>query len=653
MGQPFFCENTSYVENGQIYIKLAWFTGLDTKVYPNGRDYYIQWNNVLGGGIDTYFSSSTLMVKLTLSNIEPTIDYTFTLTAEGESGSDTVVVRSAQASGDPPYEWRCSFQPSILHQWIWDYNSGSWAAQAGTCAACALVSLKQIHEYSEGKGVEQYSIGWLFGNRLPSQLQGEELNNEAVLTQLKNDGTPVYTFIPESVKRGWPDNYTYYDKYGLPGAKNTISAIYNDIIDSARPQRIQSFTKYTTWTITDLRRIIYNNQCAIITINLYDNFYESENNGGWIPKYHSGSFRTGHMMVVLGWKYVNNQFYFICQNSWGDWVGDSGLFYLPADNNFTSGWWEIVDGNYPYPSPPIPSAPLIDTSYGNNSDGRFEGGFILKWGASSGATKYKVKVRRGYDSNIQEFSFGNTTSGMVYGLQYGVTYYLSVCAGNNYNSYSAYSSENIGTTAPQTPTISLGTTTSNSITINTGSMSGNYDKIRIYRQDSGIYLECDANNSVTFTGLTTGQSYSFYAKSRFTINNTTIWSANQSNTITAKSSSPRPIDWSWTTAERNAFNNHGAVTTLTWDRWNSFVDKIVEFRNYKGLTEYVTVGGTSYHITNAKVSSSNKTLTALKFNIARTAIGNMNSTGITDRVPGDIVYGSYFITLEDKLKGIT
>ena len=57
-------------------------------------------------------------------------------------------------------------------------------------------------------------------------------------------------------------------------------------------------------------------------------------------------------------------------------------------------------------------------------------------------------------------------------------------------------------------------------------MSGNYDKIRIYRQDSGTYLECDANNSVTFTGLTTGQSYSFYAKSRFTINNTTIWSAN-------------------------------------------------------------------------------------------------------------------------------
>lgn len=303
-------------------------------------------------------------------------------------------------------------------------------------------------------------------------------------------------------------------------------------------------------------------------------------------------------------------------------------------------------------TPSVPSAPLFDTSYGNNSDGRFEGGFMLKWGASSGATKYKVKVRRGYDGYIQEFSFGTpTTSGLVYGLQYGVTYYLSVCAGNDYG-YSAYSSENQGTTAPQTPTISLGNTTSNSIAISTGSISGNYDKIRVYRQDNGTYLECNANSSVTFTGLTMGQSYSFYAKSKFTINNTTIWSANQSDTITATPSSPRPIDWSWTTAERNAFNNKGVVTTLTWDRWNLFIDKIIEFRNYKGKPTYVTVNGTSYYITNAKVSSSNRILTALKFNIANQAITEMNSTGMGTVSTGNEVFGLMFLIFENKLNGI-
>lgn len=189
---------------------------------------------------------------------------------------------------------------------------------------------------------------------------------------------------------------------------------------------------------------------------------------------------------------------------------------------------------------------------------------------------------------------------------------------------------------------------SNSITINYSNVSN--ANVYDIQCTNGITAS-PYSPSDTFNNLQPNTQYGFRCRARDYNYNYEVsdWSG-YTYLTTSKS---RPTNWSWNTAERNAFNNHGAVTTLTWDRWNSFVDKIVEFRNYKGLTEYVTVGGTSYHITNAKVSSSDKTLTALKFNIARTAIGNMNSTGITDRVKGDIVYGSYFITLEDKLKGIT
>lgn len=130
------------------------------------------------------------------------------------------------------------------------------------------------------------------------------------------------------------------------------------------------------------------------------------------------------------------------------------------------------------------------------------------------------------------------------------------------------------------------------------------------------------------------------------------WYPISNNGFAFTTSSARPSNWSWTTAETNAFNNKGAVATLTWDRWNSFIDKIIEFRNYKNLSTYVNVDGTSNSISNAKVTSNNKTLTALKFNITRVAIGEMNSTGISNVVKDGTVYGSYFITLKNSLNGI-
>ena len=105
-----------------------------------------------------------------------------------------------------------------------------------------------------------------------------------------------------------------------------------------------------------------------------------------------------------------------------------------------------------------------------------------------------------------------------------------------------------------------------------------------------------------------------------------------------------PSAWSWTSAETTAFNNHGAFDELTAARWNAFVDKINEVCAAAGsswLTNYSTVAG-------AKASSGGA-LTANKFNSVKFNIGSRISTGIADVSAGSTVYGSYFITLENKL----
>lgn len=37
-----------------------------------------------------------------------------------------------------------------------------------------------------------------------------------------------------------------------------------------------------------------------------------------------------HAVAVLGWKYINDQLYFVIQNSWGSLSGDDGYYYLDA-----------------------------------------------------------------------------------------------------------------------------------------------------------------------------------------------------------------------------------------------------------------------------------------------------------------------------------
>ena len=308
-----------------------------------------------------------------------------------------------------PSEKLPSYTPFIRHQWVRDDNDNNWI-EVGICVASALSTMKEIHEYKEGKGSQQfYSIGWIYGNRFSSDSQSEGMMYVQALDKLKSDGTPPYKLLTENKNYEYPDNYFYTKTYPRSvTAKQLVLNNYSNVIEYAKPQRISSYTTYNSWYFSNIKSRIISDGCVLISVDLYNNCYPHQD--GIFPEYKSGSFIDGHMMVVIGWKKINNKNYWICANSWGAWNGDSGLYYMPFINDLGFTFWFVTDGNYPTPTLSVPSAPLFDTSYGNNSDGRFEGGFMLKWGASSGATKYKVKVRRGYDGYIQEFSFGTPTS---------------------------------------------------------------------------------------------------------------------------------------------------------------------------------------------------------------------------------------------------
>lgn len=153
--------------------------------------------------------------------------------------------------------------------------------------------------------------------------------------------------------------------------------------------------------------------------------------------------------------------------------------------------------------------------------------------------------------------------------------------------------------------------------------------------------------SITFRGLYPGTTYSIGANIYKTSNDEYLWGG--SRNLTTTESDTKPSSWYWYQAELDAFNGHGTVTTLTYQRWNSFIERIKEFDKWKNGSN-----SGQYYLDEAKMSSDSKVLTAYRFNTARSAIGSMASSGsgISPVSTGDTVYGWYFIRLSERLNSI-
>ena len=53
---------------------------------------------------------------------------------------------------------------------------------------------------------------------------------------------------------------------------------------------------------------------------------------------------------MFGWKKIDGEYYWVNVNSWGEDIGDNGLFYLPIDYPFYDVWLMKI-GRAPQPEP--------------------------------------------------------------------------------------------------------------------------------------------------------------------------------------------------------------------------------------------------------------------------------------------------------------
>ena len=134
---------------------------------------------------------------------------------------------------------------------------------------------------------------------------------------------------------------------------------------------------------------------------------------------------------------------------------------------------------------------------------------------------------------------------------------------------------------------------------------------------------------------------------------------------------PLSIDyWSWTSSNGSAtttqtkraytaITSQGKLTDFSYLVWNDMVDKAVEILEASGktwLTRNSNTGATYATAANTRMSSSDRKMTALRFNSLKFQIGNKVGTGTTsypsgiqDVKSGDKILGEYFVIFGNKL----
>mgnify|MGYP000170105362 FL=1 len=152
---------------------------------------------------------------------------------------------------------------------------------------------------------------------------------------------------------------------------------------------------------------------------------------------------------------------------------------------------------------------------------------------------------------------------------------------------------------------------------------------------------------MTKTGLKPGTRYSVSIEAEDLV---TGWSNSWSDRVTTDkilvsawswSSSNGTASASQTKAAYTALTNNGSTSDFSYLVWNDMCSKVIEIENAAGLTwstKYASYADT-------KMSSSDKVLTATRFNSLRYNIGRSYSTGIDEVASGDTVYAWYFTTL--------
>jgi hypothetical protein len=261
----------------------------------------------------------------------------------------------------------------------------------GVINSCVAHSISEAEEIIYDTA-EQLSVGFVYGHRESSNYQGTGMITREALINLTKYGNVL--------NKDFPVNEEY------PSIKQTLTKYGVDSLVTKASQHISK--GFVRLCREDIKKYIATEKKPIIiTVKIYDNFYDYTKYNGVVPTVPVGNLVGGHCMLITGYKGDTLKIL----NSWGT-LGDKGYIYLDINSTIINELWGLTDTRVynPIPTPnPTPSpSPTMDTIYRV----QLEADYVREY-ADELANKLRVK---GIDCCIKIYV---TPKGSLYKVQVG------------------------------------------------------------------------------------------------------------------------------------------------------------------------------------------------------------------------------------------
>ena len=197
----------------------------------------------------------------------------------------------------------------------------------GSCVSQALATSREIGEALQ-KHICEFSPGYIYANREGHTYFDEGMIPREAIASLKKYGAPRLELFPH--------NDTY------PTLMEKLSKVKDSCDLDAFPHRITAYAQL--FTARDIKIALMEVGAVPVTYTLYDSFYDVPYNGIVpVPNTSKESWLGSHMMLIIGWKLIDNTEHWIVVNSWGQWWGDKGLCYIPINKYGFDEAWSLTD----------------------------------------------------------------------------------------------------------------------------------------------------------------------------------------------------------------------------------------------------------------------------------------------------------------------
>lgn len=206
------------------------------------------------------------------------------------------------------------------------HNQGN----VGQCVAFSLVTIKELQELRERGRLEHYSTNYVYGNRRPTDHQGEGMVPREALDALRADGVPSEDAFAAAL-----EGIRVPLSYGqVAFLRDYHSAAWSRLTEGGKPQRVATYARATT--PEEIKAALMHLGACLVAIAVHESFFTTGRDGIVPPP--AGEVRGGHAMTLVGWRQINGKTHWVVQNSWGDGWGDGGFCYLPEDHPLREVW---------------------------------------------------------------------------------------------------------------------------------------------------------------------------------------------------------------------------------------------------------------------------------------------------------------------------